>query len=77
MTKFLKFLEKSDRGGMLCPWGQKWTFLGVLTNGMRAHVSRVGTHRSNEWEGRYGECIVIHAARDNEAKVNKLDYENN
>jgi len=26
---------------------------GVLTNGVRAHVSRVGTHRPNEWEGRH------------------------
>jgi hypothetical protein len=36
----------------------------VLTNGVRAHVSRVGTHRSNEWEGRHGERAFIHAARD-------------
>ena len=28
------------------------------------HVSRVGTHRSNEWEGRHGIVIDIHAARD-------------
>jgi hypothetical protein len=26
MTKFLKFLQKSDRGGMLCPWGQNMGF---------------------------------------------------
>ena len=67
MTKFLKFLKKSDRGGMLCPWGQNMgfrTFFGVLTNGVRAHVSRVGTHRSNEWEGRCGWLMSIHAARD-------------
>ena len=69
MAKFLKFLKIWDRGGMLCPWGQNWTFLGVLTNGVRAHVSRVGTHRSNEWEGKNGECIVIHAARDQELRL--------
>jgi hypothetical protein len=28
------------------------------------HVSRVGTHRSNEWEGRCGDIAIIHAARD-------------
>jgi hypothetical protein len=28
------------------------------------HVSRVGTHRPNEWEGRYGRVRAIHAARD-------------
>ena len=27
--KFLKFHEFLDRGGMLCPWGQKSTFWGV------------------------------------------------
>jgi hypothetical protein len=73
MTKFLKFLKKSDRGGMLCPWGQKWTFLGVLTNGVRAHVSRVGTHRSNEWEGRCGRLAAIHAARDNTESARYLN----
>ena len=28
------------------------------------HVSRVGTHRSNEWEGRHDGLSTIHAARD-------------
>jgi hypothetical protein len=65
---------------MLCPWGQNmgiWTFFGVLTNGVRAHVSRVGTHRSNEWEGRHGCVITIHAARDSNVKVKiwiKVEY---
>ena len=67
--KFLKFHEFLDRGGMLCPWGQKSTFWGVkgrvtivtdaaslshLDSDRIKHVSRVGTHRSNEWEGRCG-----------------------
>jgi hypothetical protein len=28
--KFLKFHEFLDRGGMLCPWGQKWGFWAVI-----------------------------------------------
>jgi hypothetical protein len=44
--------------------GPKWTFLGVLTNGVRVNVSRFGTHRPNEWDGRCGSLFVIHAARD-------------
>jgi hypothetical protein len=28
------------------------------------HVSRVGTHRSNEWDGRCGQFVLFHAARD-------------
>jgi hypothetical protein len=54
---------------MLCPWGQNDVFLGVwawvtivtdaaslshLDSDRIKHVSRVGTHRSNEWEGRCG-----------------------
>ena len=47
--------------------GPKYDVLGVfrvLTNGVRVNVSRFGTHRSNEWEGKYGAVVVIHAARD-------------
>jgi hypothetical protein len=77
--KFLKFHEFLDRGGMLCPWGQKSTFWGVkgrvtivtdaaslshLDSDRIKHVSRVGTHRSNEWEGRHDGLSTIHAARD-------------
>jgi hypothetical protein len=77
--KFLKFHEFLDRGGMLCPWGQNDVFWGVwawvtivtdaaslshLDSDRIKHVSRVGTHRSNEWEGRCGNYPVIHAARD-------------
>jgi hypothetical protein len=29
-----------------------------------SHVSRVGTHRSNEWEGRHDRWVAVHAARD-------------
>jgi hypothetical protein len=67
--KFLKFHEFLDRGGMLCPWGQNMGFWAVLANIMSKHVSRVGTHRSNEWEGRHGVVFDIHAARDD--KKNK------
>jgi hypothetical protein len=80
MTKFLKFLRILDRGGMLCPWGQNidiWTFFGVLTNGVRAHVSRVGTHRSNEWEGNRGWLPAIHAARDSGRNKVRYVYNNN
>jgi hypothetical protein len=77
--KFLKFHEFLDRGGMLCPWGQKSTFWGVkgrvtivtdaaslshLDSDRIKHVSRVGTHRPNEWEGRCDGFNAIHAARD-------------
>jgi hypothetical protein len=44
--------------------GPKWTFLGVLTSETRVNVSRLGTHRSNEWEGRHGIVSDIHAARE-------------
>ena len=75
MTKFLKFLRILDRGGMLCPWGQNmvfWTFFGVLTNGVRVNVSRFGTHRSNEWEGRCGCLSAIHAARDIQNAIERV-----
>ena len=77
--KFLKFHEFLDRGGMLCPWGQKSTFWGVkgrvtivtdaaslshLDSDRIKHVSRVGTHRSNEWEGGHDRWVAVHAARD-------------
>jgi hypothetical protein len=59
--------------------GPKWRDLGVkgrvtivtdaaslshLDSDRIKHVSRVGTHRSNEWEGRCGWLSAIHAARD-------------
>jgi hypothetical protein len=44
--------------------GSKIGVLGVLTSGTRVNVSRLGTHRSNEWEGRHGRVTAIHAARD-------------
>jgi hypothetical protein len=28
------------------------------------HVSRVGTHRPNEWEGGHDRWVAVHAARD-------------
>jgi hypothetical protein len=34
-----------------------------------SHVSRVGTHRPNEWEGRHGVLAHIHAARDRTSKA--------
>jgi hypothetical protein len=40
-----------------------------------SHVSRVGTHRPNEWEGRHGVCVHIHAARDR--TLEKKRYEKN
>jgi hypothetical protein len=44
--------------------GAKIGCFGVLTSGTRVNVSRFGTHRSNEWEGRYDGQQSIHAARD-------------
>jgi hypothetical protein len=55
--------------------GPKLWVLGsfrVLTSETRVNVSRFGTHRSNEWEGRHGNVPVIHAARDNTV-TNKFD----
>jgi hypothetical protein len=43
-AKFLKFREKSDRGGMLCPWGRKMGFGHVFDAShhfaMRARITR-------------------------------------
>ena len=47
--------------------GPKLGVLGGLTSETSQNVSRLGTHRSNEWEGRCGYAVVIHAARDNTA----------
>jgi hypothetical protein len=59
--------------------GPKWRDLGVkgrvtivtdaaslshLDSDRIKHVSRVGTHRSNEWEGIYARSVAVHAARD-------------
>jgi hypothetical protein len=57
--------------------GPKYGFFGLRLSQMRhrsvtlcmmrcciKHVSRVGTHRSNEWEGRHGGWASVHAARD-------------
>ena len=44
--------------------GPKLGVLGGLTSETSQNVSRVGTHRSNEWEGRCGRPIAFHAARD-------------
>jgi hypothetical protein len=38
--------------------------LGGLTSETSQNVSRLGTHRSNEWEGGDGNVFVVHAARD-------------
>jgi hypothetical protein len=69
---------------MLCPWGQNDVFLGVkgrvtivtdaaslshLDSDRIKHVSRVGTHRSNEWEGSCGWLLSIHAARDSTGDI--------
>jgi hypothetical protein len=59
-----KISENLGPGRHAMSVGPKLTVLGVLTNGVRAHVSRVGTHRSNEWEGMHGSITTIHAARD-------------
>jgi hypothetical protein len=51
--------------------GPKYGVLGsfrVLTSETRVNVSRFGTHRSNEWEGRHANVFVVHAARDNQRK---------
>jgi hypothetical protein len=53
--------------------GPKWTFLGVLTNGVRVNVSRFGNHRSNEWELRHGRSFAIHAARDQKKEKNEFN----
>jgi hypothetical protein len=54
--------------------GPKWGYLGsfrVLTSETRVNVSRLGTHRSNEWEGN-NECLfAVHAARDQQTKLMK------
>jgi hypothetical protein len=55
--------------------GPKLTVLGVLTSGGRVNVSRFGTHRSNEWEGRCGYVVVFHAARDNTRSTKCLNNE--
>jgi hypothetical protein len=77
---------------MLCPWGQNDVFLGVwawvtivtdaaslshLDSDRIKHVSRVGTHRPNEWEGRHGRRIAFHAARDHvkHYAIYYIDYE--
>jgi hypothetical protein len=57
--------------------GPKYGFFGLRLSQMRhrsvtlcmmrcciKHVSRVGTHRPNEWDGVCGNVTVVHAARD-------------
>jgi hypothetical protein len=44
--------------------GAKIGCFGRVTSETSLNVSRFGTHRSNEWEGRCGVLVHIHAARD-------------
>jgi hypothetical protein len=57
--------------------GSKIDDLGGLTSETSQNVSRLGTHRSNEWEGNRGWLPAIHAARDSGRNEAKCWYNNN
>jgi hypothetical protein len=55
--------------------GPKYGVLGsfrVLTSETRVNVSRFGAHRSNEWDSKYANVFVVHAARDQAKTRNHL-----